>query len=274
MKLNFESAKIEAEKLGIKLLSDFSEEVLSSTENLIKEKGDQILIRILNFTYNRKFYEQYFGHSEKLGNVFVTTISEILPNNETGGVINYIVEENSTNTNIYNPEQYILFDELSANILPKRKSAVLAEITAKIAGYNFVAYELFEMIEKFQKGRDDVFWYPNGQIAFYTNDRYEISVESVGECQFEYNGDRYRYKYGIDDDELIEIEEMGIKRDADLSKLDFSASPWFEVIIYDTKNKEYISEGYETVIDYADDVFDLDYYLSIIREYEQEYDGQ
>lgn len=274
MKLNFESAKIEAEKLGIKLLSDFSEEVLSSTENLIKEKGDQILIRILHFTYNRKFYEQYFGHSEKLGNVFVTTISEILPNNETGGVINYIVEENSTNTNIYNPEQYILFDELSKNILSKRKSAVLAEITAKIAGYNFVAYELFEMIEKIQKGRDDAFWYPNGQIAFYTNDRYEISVESVGECQFEYNGDRYRYKYGIDDDELIEIEEMGIKRDADLSKLDFSASPWFEVIIYDTKNKEYISEGYETVIDYADDVFDLDYYLSIIRDYEQEHDGQ
>ena len=164
MKLNFESAKIEAEKLGIKLLSDFSEEVLSSTENLIKEKGDQILIRILNFTYNRKFYEQYFGHSEKLGNVFVTTISEILPNNETGGVINYIVEENSTSENIYNPEQYILFDELSKNILSKRKSAVLAEITAKIAGYNFVAYELFEMIAKFQKGRDDAFWYPNGRF--------------------------------------------------------------------------------------------------------------
>ena len=274
MKLNFESAKIEAEKLGIKLLPNVSEEVLSSTESLIKEKGDQILIRILHFTYNKKFYEQYFGHSEKLGNVFVTTISEILPNNATGGVIKYTIEENSTNANIYNPEPYILFDELSKNILPKRKSAVLAEISAKIAGYNFVAYELFEMIEKFQKGRDDAFRYPNGQIAFYTNDRYEISVESVGECQFEYNGDNYRYKYGIDDDDLIEIEEMGIKRDADLSKLDFGASPWFEVIIYDTKNKEYISEGYETVIDYADDVFDLDYYLSIIREYEQEYDGQ
>lgn len=274
MKLNFESAKIEAEKLGIKLLSDFSEEVLSSTENLIKEKGDQILIRILHFTYNRKIYEQYFGHSENLGNVFVTTISEILPNNETGGVINYIVEENSTNTNIYNPEQYILFDELSKNILPKRKSAVLAEISAKIAGYNFVAYELFGMIEKFQKGREDAFRYPNGQIAVYKNDRYEIFVESVGECEFGYNDDRYRYKYGIDDDELIEIEEMGIKRDADLSKLDFGASPWFEVIIYDTKKKEYISEGYETVIDYADDVFDLDYYLSIIHEYEQECDSQ
>ena len=274
MKLNFESAKIEAEKLGIKLLPNVSEEVLSSTENLIKEKGNQILIRILHFTYNKKFYEQYFGHSEKLGNVFVTTISEILPNNATGGVIKYTIEENSTNANIYNPEPYILFDELSANILPKRKSAVLAEITAKIAGYNFVAYELFEMIEKFQKGRDDAFRYPNGQIASYANDRYEISVESVGECEFGYNGDRYRYKYGIDDDDLIEIEEMGIKRDADLSKLDFSASPWFEVIIYDTKTKEYISEGYETVIDYADDVFDLHYYLSIIREYEQECDNQ
>lgn len=274
MKLNFESAKIEAEKLGIKLLPNVSEEVLSSTENLIKEKGDRILIRILNFTYNRKFYEQYFGYSEKLGNVFVTTISEILPNNETGGVINYIVEENSTNVNIYNPEQYIIFNELSKETYPKRKSAVLAEISAKIAGYDFAAYELFGMIEKFQKGRDDAFRYPNGQIAFYTNGQYEIFVESVGECQFEYNGDGYRYKYGIDDDELIEIEEMGIKRDADLAKLDFGASPWFEVIIYDTKNKEYISEGYETVIDYADDVFDLDYYLSIIREYEQEYDGQ
>lgn len=274
MKLNFESAKTEAEKLGIKLLPNVSEEVLSSTESLIKEKGDKLLIRILHFAYKGKFYEQYFGHSEKLGNVFVTTISEILPNNATGGVIKYTIEENSTNANIYNPEPYILFDELSANILPKRKSAVLAEISAKIAGYNFVAYELFEMIEKFQKGRDDAFWYPNGQIAFYTNDRYEISVESVGECQFEYNGDMYRYKYGIDDDELIEIEEMGIKRDADLSKLDFGANPWFEVIIYDTKNKEYISEGYETVIDYADDVFDLDYYLSIIREYEQECDGR
>lgn len=219
MKLNFNATKDEAEKLGIKLLPNVSEEVLSSTENLIKEKGDQILIRILHFTYNRKFYEQYFGYSKKLGNVFVTTISEILPNNATGGVIKYTIEENSTNTNIYNPEQYILFDELSANILPKRKSAVLAEISAKIAGYNFVAYELFEMIEKFQKGRDDAFRYPNGQIAFYTNDRYEIFVESVGECQFEYNGDMYRYKYGIADDELIEIEEMGIKRDADSSLL-------------------------------------------------------
>lgn len=274
MKLNFESAKIEAEKLGIKLLPNVSEEVLSSTESLIKEKGDQLLIHILHFAYKGKFYEQYFGHSEKLGNVFVTTISEILPNNATGGVIKYTIEENSTNANIYNPEPYILFDELSKNILPKRKSAVLAEISAKIAGYDFVAYELFEMIEKFQKGREDAFWYPNGQIAVYKNDRYEISVESVGECQFEYNGGRYRYKYGIDDDDLIEIEEMGIKRDADLSKLDFGASPWFEVIIYDTKNKEYISEGYETVIDYAENVFDLDYYLSIIREYEQEYDGQ
>lgn len=274
MKLNFNAAKDEAEKLGIKLLPNVSEEVLSSTENLIKEKGDQILIRILHFTYNRKFYEQYFGYSKKLGNVFITTISEILPNNATGGVIKYTIEENSTNANIYNPEPYILFDELSKNILPKRKSAVLAEISAKIAGYNFVAYELFEMIEKFQKGRDDAFRYPNGQIASYNNGRYKIFVESVGECQFEYNGDMYRYKYGIDDDELIEIEEMGIKRDADLSKLDFGASPWFEVIIYDTKTKEYISEGYETVIDYADDVFDLDYYLSTIREYEQECDGR
>lgn len=274
MKLNFESAKTEAEKLGIKLLPNVSEEVLSSTESLIKERGDQLLIHVLHFAYKGKFYEQYFGHSEKLGNVFVTTISEILPNNATGGVIKYTIEENSTNANIYNPEPYILFDELSKNILPKRKSAVLAEISAKIAGYNFVAYELFGMIEKFQKGREDAFWYPNGQIASYANDRYEIYVESVGECQFEYNGDMYRYKYGIDDDELIEIEEMGIKRDADLSKLNFGANPWFEVIIYDTKKKEYISESYETVIDYADDVFDLDYYLSIIREYEQECDGQ
>lgn len=276
MKLNFNAAKDEAEKLGIKLLLNVSEEILSSTENLIKEKGDQLLIHILHFTYNGKLYEQYFGHSEKLGNVFATTVSEILPNNETGGVIKYIIEENSTNTNIYNPEQYILFDELSENILPKRKSAVLAEISAKIAGYDFVACELFKMLEEFQKGREDAFRYPNGRIAFYMNDRYQIFVESVGECQFEYNdnGGRYRYKYGIDDDDLIELKEIGIKRDADLSKLNFGASPWFEVIIYNTVNKEYISEGYETVIDYADDVFDLDYYLSIIREYEQEYDGR
>lgn len=274
MKLNFESAKIEAEKLGIKLLPNVSEEVLSSTESLIKEKGDQLLIHILHFAYKGKFYEQYFGHSEKLGNVFVTTISEILPNNETGGVINYIVEENSTNVNIYNPEQYIIFNELSKETYPKRKSAVLAEISAKLADYDVVKGELFELIEEFQKGREDTFWYPNGRIIFYNNGRYQIFVEAVGECRFEYNGDRYRYKYGIDDDELIELKELGIKRDADLSKLDFYANPWFEVIIYDTNKKEYISEGYETVIDYADDVFDLDYYLSIIRDYEQEHDGQ
>lgn len=273
MKLNFESAKIEAEKLGIKLYPTVSEETISSTENLISEKGNRILLRILHFNYNGKSYEQYFGHSEKLGNVFVTTISEILPNNETGGVINYIVEENSTSENIYNPEQYIVFNELSKETYPKRKSAILAEISAKLADYDFEKGYILDSIEEFQKGRDDAFWYPNGTIVKYRNDRYQIYVEVVGECTFSYYYQRYRYKHGLDEEDLLELEELGIERDADLSKLDFDSSPWFEVLIYDIQKKEYVSEGYETVIDYADDVFDLDYYLSIIDEYEQEHDG-
>lgn len=115
-------------------------------------------------------------------------------------------------------------------------------------------------LQKFDNKKKDSIWY-GGDIVTVDLGRYQVTIGAYGDIRAFINGEYYCDKCN---DGCFEeyLEEQGIHNDEELSdaiqngKITFENNNWFEAVIWDKEEKEYI-ETYDTIDEFDEnDNFD------------------
>ena len=106
-------------------------------------------------------------------------------------------------------------------------------------------------LQNFDNSRKDSIWY-GGDIVSINLGRYQVIIGAYGDIRATINGEWYVDKCN-GGNFADYLREQNIHNDEDLKNADinYENNNWFEAIIWDNKNKDYV-DSWDTIIDDLD----------------------
>lgn len=157
--------------------------------------------------------------------------------------------------------------------LNMNREEIIARVNQLKAQYAFYGIQLDLSPEIIFDNRQESIWYSGEIASFEYKERYTVTILL--------NGDVRAYLYDEDNQIFVKVKDTSgnfnfytymadyIKSDEEYfqawedDRLDVLEKNWFEITIFDNKNKHYVAEG--EPIDWMESVLDLDY-RSIMEE--------
>lgn len=114
-----------------------------------------------------------------------------------------------------------------------------------------------QWLQNFTNDKKDSIWYGNDLVTIQVGKRYQVTIGAYGDVRAIINGNYYTDK-GNGGNFSEYLEEEGIHNDKELQqaikegRVVFENNNWFEAFIWDDKDKDWVGDSWDMVIDELD----------------------
>lgn len=125
-------------------------------------------------------------------------------------------------------------------------------------------------LQNFENEKADSVWYGDDIVCITFDDRYDCIIGAFGDIRVEINGDEYVDKAngGTIRQALMEnniMNDSDLKQAIENGTVYFENNNWFELIIWDNKEKDYI-DTFDCIVDSLEEEDTFDWLEDILKK--------